>query len=826
MKQLKGLFLGALVLLAIGVTSCKKDVVFNQENYNNLVKSSFPVENIDPAQTWATMTTATAEVSINLDYDVTYDVGLYLENPIGVQSATRVYEKKMKSGERFTTTFSYMLDKPVVYVGVFDPQGRGMAQAVAITNGRAVADINTSTSSSARHRASEDASKYSQFVKTANDYLNYVFVKVNSWDWTPEVKQVSFDDMKQYTAFTDADIEKYLSNQNYTLSNLSYIENPACYMNHGDGKHYRIASDTEIRTKFHINATYGIYNDAVLYVEGKLHLNGNTLNGPTIVVANGGEIIVDGNTDMSNGGRFIVLAGGKITGANGAYFKVNNGAPCYNAGTIDIKGELNVNGSDCYNASGGSMKADVLRNTSGGKFTNFGKIEARTNMIAGDTYNSTIINGCHMKFTENAGIGTLTMLDNSRLDVTGTAEFGQTTQTLYNQSLVNVGAVYATNTVFSGPTANGEYAIVKTKKVIVGNGNDCKAVNNTYFDWDNTQVYDKNTGSQITLNNQWSVDTGVRNNITKYVNESTALNNFCIPSGECTGDGYNSNLNNGGGKPEPKDLAMRFLFEDNFPDAGDYDFNDCVFTVTPVIDANNPKKVTVTVKAEASGAQKTLGGAIRLVNVTEGMLESKACTKHFIDAALPYSNDNLPDGDFTISKDPNDKSSVVMLLFKDLHWVLNPSLGSNGSVQRYYYNTQKEGHTNYARAEVKTAVYEFYFRNEDDAKRMLDQATYDAFIVEPYNGSFWEVHTVQNGRKGALVLHPEVHINSYDAYLNAYVRSEIGNLPWAVMVKGDVAYPYEWVKITEAYPEFNGWAKNRETNTSWYLHPLADKVFK
>ena len=149
---------------------------------------------------------------------------------------------------------------------------------------------------------------------------------------------------------------------------------------------------------------------------------------------------------------------------------------------------------------------------------------------------------------------------------------------------------------------------------------------------------------------------------------------------------------------------MRFLFEDNFPDAGDYDFNDCVFTVTPVIDANNPKKVTVTVKAEASGAQKTLGGAIRLVNVTEGMLESKACTKHFIDAALPYSNDNLPDGDFTISKDPNDKSSVVMLLFKDLHWVLNPSLGSNGSVQRYYYNTQQVGHTNYARAEVKTAV--------------------------------------------------------------------------------------------------------------------------
>ena len=1005
MKLMRSKLLWAAALLVVVMTSCKKEAVFDQNNYDNLVKSSFPVQNVDPQQDWATVGTATAEVSINLDYDVTYDVGLYLDNPIGATQATRVYEKKLKSGESFTTTFSYKLASPVVYVGIFDPQGRGMAQVVKIENGRAVADINTNVTSSVRQRASEDASVYSQYVKTYNDYLNPT--------GTTTANQITVAGMQQYEAFTDADIDaanhifgtstaasarkkagkragrragedvagdayfKVAAGDNYTAGEVRniyfgstvvgtiqfggseggaatastsgdysakiyrkyYIFTPLVdagnqlYFEHeskassgvkaiikdetnnaikvgewgvtwqstlytditaghtykiyfednslmgfwglkyhfqgktmdggsgsgsgeesgddeggdsssaytkGDGHHYRVAAGTEVTKYFDLTSAGG-YNDIVVYVEGKLHLNGNTLNGPTLVVANGGEIAIDGNTHMSNAGRIVVLAGGKITSTQNVYFNVNNGSPCYNAGTIQMtSGELNVNGSDFYNSADGTVRVNSLRNTSGGKFTNFGVIEATTNTIEADAYNCEIINGCHMKFTGNAGVGGITMLDNSRLDVggqlyiTGREAYGQgRNNTLYNHSVINAGSIYFRSATFVGPTATGEFAIVKTSKELVDEANTVNSYNNVYWDINRAAFYDYNN-NLLDITNVYGAAWHILNDgdwctsgMTHYISESTATNDFSIPAGKCTGAGYNPDGNPGGGKPSTTTLAFRFMFEDNYPDTGDYDLNDCVFTVTPVLDANNAKKVTVTVAAEACGASKTIGAAIRLVGVSRGLLSTDPqCTQAF---SNPPGNvgeyHNIPDGQFATSQDPTDQSSLVMLLCKDMHYALNPQLSSSGVIERLFYNTPMPGWTNYGQANVRTATYVFEFNNETDAQKMLDQATYDAFIVEEYNGSYWEVHTVQNSRKGALVLHYSVHTATYQDYLNAYVRGASGNIPWAVMVPGTVEYPLEGRNVTTAYPNFTGWAQNHTTNTDWYDHPASGNTF-
>ena len=66
----------------------------------------------------------------------------------------------------------------------------------------------------------------------------------------------------------------------------------------------------------------------------------------------------------------------------------------------------------------------------GGKITNFGHITCGTNKNAADAYNCEMINGCYWHYTGNAGIGKLTMLKNSRLDVDGKAEFTQSWQNL------------------------------------------------------------------------------------------------------------------------------------------------------------------------------------------------------------------------------------------------------------------------------------------------------------------------------------------------------------------------------------------------------------
>ena len=55
MKLMKTKFLCGLALLALGVTSCKDNAVFDQNTYNQLVLNSFPVKNVDPAQSWTTV---------------------------------------------------------------------------------------------------------------------------------------------------------------------------------------------------------------------------------------------------------------------------------------------------------------------------------------------------------------------------------------------------------------------------------------------------------------------------------------------------------------------------------------------------------------------------------------------------------------------------------------------------------------------------------------------------------------------------------------------------------------------------------------------------
>lgn len=295
---------------------------------------------------------------------------------------------------------------------------------------------------------------------------------------------------------------------------------------------------------------------------------------------------------------------------------------------------------------------------------------------------------------------------------------------------------------------------------------------------------------------------------------------------------------------QEKPLSFRYCFEDNFPEAGDYDFNDCVFTVTPQLDAQDAKKVTVTVSLDAVGTQKCISGAIRLVGITDAMLNGKQCTRHFTDAAYPYSdNQNIPDGDFTTSSDRHngDNSSVVMLLFKDAHWSMNPVGTSNTAVKRVFYNTMKNPDETGENLPAKTATYVFYFKSADNAKKMLEQSVYDAFLITSNNGVPWEIHGVQNGRKGALVLHADIHTD-YQRYTNAYVNpttSKSGKYTWAVMVPATMRYPIEGQVIggrnrdsnaiegayKKAGHSFAEWAENRKNATDWYLYPDADLVY-
>lgn len=832
--RMKKYFWSAIAVLSLGVTSCKDEVTFDQASYDSLIKKAYPVENVDPNHQWATVGFANAAVTVNGDYGETYKVGIYLTNPMQETTVTKLYEGKVLSGETLNTPVSYPLYQDFVYIGIFDKDGRRVILNAPIENGMINASYGAAKTNNARRATAAEEAIY---TKTVEDYLNPA---KDQWGNTLNTKKITVEEMKAYGTFTDADID-----QQSTLTNvLRYEWNPSKNANDeyyiADGKHFRVASGTTITKVFHVNGSWGVYNDVVIYVEGTMHLNGNTLNGPTIVVADGGEVIIDGDTKCTNAGRFVVLPGGKISGTAGKYWDNSNGSYCYNGGLIDFPGTMNLNGTNFYN--NGTVNVDVLTGTAGDtKFTNFGRITARTNSDAATTYNQTWVNGCYVHFTENAGLGSSVMLTGSRFDIDGNCTPMAGTCEMHNQSELKVGGMLMLNgNTFNGPTTAGEYAIVKCDKMYA-TWTDAIYVNGlVYFDFDPNEIYgmwnsaDKNYKRDMSANDyQYSAAAGILNyKIHYWVNENNALNDITIPEG-CGGTGFNPNGNNGGEAPQTTSFSYRYCFEDNFPDAGDYDFNDVVLTVTPTLD---DRTLTIKVSLDAVGATKTIAAAMRLIGVKSTDLESYTVTQGF---ASPegqglgdYNNIQTSDVFLPEGHETNATSNMVIVLFKDAHWAINPNKASDGGVLRYFWNTVKrdDGYQNKYYADPAIATYTLVFNDAEKAKTMLKENLYDVFIVEPYNGGYWEVHTVQNGFKTAQVFKPTKPAGYAEAYGS--------NMPWAIMVPGDFQYPIEWHvigklkdgELTGAYStpghSFAEWAEDSETATDWYLYPDEELVFK
>ena len=615
--------LAALAIVA-GISSCVKDVDgVNTADQEKAAKENAELQlglTIPEGQTWDMASQVTANISVNLGLDQEYTVAVYDKNPLFNSDAKFFAMETVKEGKSISTSFTLPDALQKVYVVAYDSKNRSIADAVSVENGQINANLGGNAAGSRTMRAAENSNVYPQYVRTVNNYLNPTLDDVKELilsnsqiAWKAQHISLgtapTLDAMRNYTAITDAIITDDTSGGNHTLSDKNYTsEYPdGRFPGGGDGKHYRVAAGTEVTEIFNINATENVVNDAVIYVEGTLHLNGNTLNGPTLVVGNGGKIILDGTTNMSNFGRVIVMAGGSFEAPEGTNpdFNVNNGGACYNAGTINFNGQLNVNGSKVYN--NGTIIVDVLRNTSGGHFTNFGHITARTNTIQGDAYNSTIVNGCYLHFTENAGTGPLTLLDNSRIDCDGQL-YMTGASTMYNLSEINAGSIYCQNATINGPTAQGSFSIVKTSKFLVSYGGDLAVTNNAYVDCDPDEFYNYQNKryKDIYNDNDYKYQAAyyiINNNIAHWTSENSSA--LIIPEGDCSGMG--NNPGGGGGKIYDNPAVYTYAFEDQTV-GSDYDMNDVVLKVSYVVDEEgtgenagkvvyNKKKLNVTLVA-------------------------------------------------------------------------------------------------------------------------------------------------------------------------------------------------------------------------------------
>ena len=582
-------------LVAALFTGCSHDVVFTEPSNEEALQNAaerLGVE-IDPNQKWNLATAIEANVAVNLGLDQEYTLVIYDKNPLFNDDVQYYAKTTVTEGD----TARLKLDMPtadsVLYAAVFDSKYRRIVQSAYVED--SVFNINfggiQEQPAEARswNRASETDDDAAPYVKTLNDYLNPFYTKVNSWDQVPTVDQISMEQMKNYTIIDDNIVGSKFQGRSLQNPTYNWQGQPEYY---GDMRHYRVPANVELRQIFNTNGYNGVVNGLVLYIEGKVHLVGNSLNDITLVVADGGEIILDADENhFSNQGRFVVCPGGKITGRNGAVFNVNNGGWCYNAGTINYNGTLNLNGSRFYNNN--TVNVDVLMGTTQGThFTNFGHITARTNAMEADAYNQNIVNGCYMKFTENSGVGGLIMLKNSRLDVggqlyiTGNGLYGGFLNELHHLSMITAGSIKANGATIYGPRNYNEFAVVKVGSVYANNDTDLQTAYNLYMDWDPSNFY-YHYGAKIDDSNTYM--RGLVYRISKWTNEDNST--FTIPRGDCTGTGYHDTSSVPSQDIPGEPAVWTYAFEDT--PLGDYDMNDVVIRVNENAEDENVLDVTL-----------------------------------------------------------------------------------------------------------------------------------------------------------------------------------------------------------------------------------------
>ena len=624
-------------------------------------------------------------------------------------------------------------------------------------------------------------------------------------------------------------------------------------------------------------------------------------SGSLIVIANGGQVIVSSGKKLEtvNHARIVVLSGGILTGPGTVEVSNGNGIgeENYNAGNISVD-KFNNNFGKFYNY-GKFLVSEYVGGAKESNFYNHGLVHIKYTGLNNETPNARIYNECQWYCENNMrcriyeGTQGSSFIIGGQLMMSVSAD-GTSDPTyvgLDDGALVKCGELYNNATSWTGPTSGR--AVVSIGKIVYLNWTKDQNAgylssgyfeNNIYVEIkDDTNVPEGNAdsaGGNTTAGYRfWNIvanglngGNAVRGNggVSKVTENNTneiipASDNFSLGSAGCT-PGYK-------GVPDvtedrvpdnqPKTpQGYRFCFEDNFPSAGDYDFNDCVMTVTPVI---NGKTVTVTISLDAVGATKQIAAALRIKNLYPYSLKSVERTG-FTDDAGVYSDFSLikpvelfkVNGNaisstvYTVSQlgrtlDPNAEiptypnynninNETVISLFNDANWAISgEGSGANYlALQKLFFNTidPKLNHMLARQVAPKTMTLTFEYHDwaeDSDLQIFNDVTNYDLFIVEYYDARPWEVHTYPFKFDQVLGTYAQE-----SGKLEIYARSRSAKYPWAIQVPASFKYPLEWQSISgakigdndtenygtagAAYSQFKFWAADPsdEKYKNWY----------
>ena len=257
-----------------------------------------------------------------------------------------------------------------------------------------------------------------------------------------------------------------------------------------------------------------------------------------------------------------------------------------------------------------------------------------------------------------------------------------------------------------------------------------------------------------------------------------------------------------------KNATGTLAFEDLWPSKGDYDFNDLVvdYNFNQITNGDN-KVVEVNAALTLRAIGATLKNAFSLqFNTTPGNVKA-------------VTGQSLNNGVFVLNSNGTEQkqSKAVIPIFDDPYKVLN----ANAAITNTYIGG--------AYSDPKTMNVKIEFISPI-ALSGFGTAPYNPFIVASgIRGK--EIHLPANAPTD-LADKSKFGTGDDDSNLGAqkYYMSD-NNLPWAINIPVQFAYPAEKQDITKAFLLFNKWAESKgSTNADWYMdkpgYRDTSKLFK
>ena len=778
MKQsIVKIFTFSLLVSSISFISCvdNEKNLFDADQLKQIYEETFPVKNIDPDGDWTLSRSVTAHILVNGYEGVNYKIRIFDADPLSSESTAKILaEEDATQGTTLTVAFDCATALNKVFVARVDEHEHYMVQPVAIENGEVTARLGyADVSTRSMSRAVTTGIPTMKAPYTAD------FISAKKEDATPVEAGWDLSAGPGWFEYAKLPVFK---------EKIRWFKIPSGIFKAG------------LKTS---GTSGGAEAIKIIGPQGSTWMieNSNQFDNITeIIVENGGIIKIAENATLilTQASYITVMPGGSIMG-KGTIYMTNSSAGFtnYNAGIIDcdlLKIDGGGSGVDFMNY--GILKLNSYRaSTAGTTLTNHGTIEAVT--IDGNN-NTHIKNGCYLK-TDKFQFGTLVMGNTSEAICEELGNNGNNNDIVMEaQSMLTCTGKASLYRTVTGPTvgtallkineiANTDGLAQSTSKVT--NNIICEITDQTYkgeahYDWSPFA---------------WLVNKGLQQGAT-HCNPGKA--DFMLPAdGECIKEGYGSD-------ETPDDVEIRnavysYAFEDNYPKAGDYDFNDIVLNVTLPAAGNNVKELKYTVALRAVGAVKQLGAGLRIKGINKSNVEEVS----FGTGATQRSN-SLSSGIFENAAYETNGSELVIPLFGDAHHIY----GFTGT-RRPMLNT---GNMSTPLTDIYTLEVIVKLKNAISIPSATNDL--DFFIAYPTTGQKrTEVHLT---RFNSATANGQLADSSVLDVIKAV------NNTWALCVPDKFAYPTETTVITNAYSKFTNWAQDQSTNTDWYNTVSSDKVIK